>query len=187
MRMQRLNGGRRQRGYIMVMLLGLMTVMGILLMKAMPYVVAEVQRDLEDELVFRGESIARAIRLYQARTGMYPTSLDTLIKVRPPILRKVYKDPMTPDGEWNLVTAVQAGASGNTAGLPIVGVRSKSQRDSYKVYKGKTIYSDWVFSASDNLLGIPGVTPTGTTSDASGNASGTKNGGTSTDSSTDKK
>lgn len=69
---------------------------------------------------------------------------------------------MTPNGEWDLVTAVAAGASGDTTGLPIAGVRSRSQRDSIKMYKGKTMYSDWVFSAADNILGIPGTGPTGT-------------------------
>ncbi len=146
----------RQRGFILALLLGMMTVMGIFLMQAVPSVIVEVQRGAEEELIFRGEAMARGIRLYQQRTGAYPTRLEDLMKVRPPVLRRLYKDPMTPDGEWDLLTAVAAGASGDKTGLPIVGVRSRSQRDSIKMYRGKTLYSDWVFSAADDILGIPG-------------------------------
>jgi len=146
----------RQRGFILALLLGLMTVMGIFLMKAVPSAIVEVQRGAEEELIFRGEAMARGIRLYQQRTGTYPTKLEDILKMRPPVLRKLYKDPMTQEGDWDLVTAVQAGTSGDKTGLPIAGVRSRSQRDSIKMYKGKTLYSDWVFSAADDILGIPG-------------------------------
>jgi hypothetical protein len=146
-----------QRGFILALLLGMMTIMGIFLMKAVPSVIVEVQRGAEAELIFRGEAMARGIRLYQAKTGTYPKRLEDLMKVRPPVLRKLYRDPMTENGEWDLVTAVAAGASGNKTGLPIAGVRSHSQRDSIKMYRGRTIYSDWVFSAADNILGLPGT------------------------------
>jgi type II secretory pathway pseudopilin PulG len=145
---------RRQRGFILALLLALITVVGILLTKAMPSVVAEVQRDQEEELIFRGEAIRTAMRRYKAATGNYPTSLEALMKVRPRILRKLYKDPMTAEGDWDIVTAVQAGATGDTTGLPIAAIRSRSQKDSYKIYQGKTLYSEWVFAASDELLGI---------------------------------
>jgi len=138
------------------MLLGFMVVMGILMTKAMPPVITEVQRDQEEELIFRGEAIRNAIRRYKAITGQYPLKLEDLLKIRPRILRTLYLDPMTREGEWELVTAVQAGATGDRTGLPIVGVRSRSQKDSFKIYNGKTLYSDWVFSAAENLFGVPG-------------------------------
>lgn len=139
------------------MLMALMAAMGILLKMAMPSVITEVKRDREAELIFRGEAIARAIRLYRAKAGNYPTKLEDLVKVKPRILRKLYKDPMTPSGEWELVTAVQAGASGDKTGLPIAGVRSRSTDNSLAIYRGKTLYSDWIFSAADELLGVPGA------------------------------
>ncbi len=150
------NARRRERGFILALLLGLMTILGILLMKAVPSAIVEVQRGAEEELIFRGEAIAKGIRLYQQRTGSYPTRLEDLMKLRPPVLRKLYKDPMTADGEWDLVTAVPVGASGDKTGLPIAGVRSRCQKDSIKMYRGKTLISDWVFSAADDILGIPG-------------------------------
>lgn len=148
-----------QRGYILAMLLGAMTVMGILMTKAMPSVITEVQRENEEELIFRGEAIAKAIRVYKDKTGAYPTSLEALLKVKPRILRKLYKDPMTPNGQWEVITAVQAGASGDMTGLPIAAVHSRSVRDSFRNYHGKTLYRDWVFSGTDDIFGIPGVSP----------------------------
>jgi type II secretory pathway pseudopilin PulG len=145
-----------ERGYILVMLLAFITIMGILLTVALPNVATEVQRDQEAELIFRGQSIANAIRLYKARTGGYPLNLEDLTKIRPRIIRKLYLDPMTRDGEWDLITAVQPGASGDKTGLPIVGVKSHCQKDSFAIYQGKTLISDWTFSAADNLLGVPG-------------------------------
>jgi hypothetical protein len=38
----------------------------------------------------------------------------------------------------------------------MVGFHSSSNGNSFRSYRQKTIYSDWVFSATDNLLGIPG-------------------------------
>ncbi len=138
------------------MLLAFITIMGIFLTVALPNVATEVQRDQEAELIFRGESIANAIRLYKAKTGGYPLNLEDLTKPRPRIIRKLYQDPMTPDGEWDLITAVQPGASGDKTGLPIVGAKSRCQKDSFAIYQGKTLISDWAFSAADNLLGVPG-------------------------------
>lgn len=150
---------RSQRGFVMVMLLALITIMGILLMKGIPAITTEVRREQEAELIFRGESLAKGIRLYAAKTGHYPNDLEELEKVRPRIIRKIYKDPMTESGEWDLIYAVQPGVSGDTRSLPIVGVKSKSQLDSFKTYNQKTIYSDWAFSATNNLLGLPAGQP----------------------------
>lgn len=146
----------RQRGFTMALLLAMIVVMVIATMAAVPKATAVVQRENEAELIFRGEAIANALRLYKARNGTYPVSLDDLIKVRPRILRKVYKDPMTREGDWDYLYQVQPGASGDTAGLPIVGVRSKSMKDSIKTYGNKTLIHDWIFSADANILGLPG-------------------------------
>jgi type II secretory pathway pseudopilin PulG len=147
----------RERGFILAMLLAIIVAMGILLTAALPSLRAETQRDQEAELIFRGEAMAAGIRAYRAKTGGYPLSLEDLGKLRPPVVRKIYKDPMNGDGDWDLITAVQPGASGDTTGLPIVGVRTKVQENSYRIYNGKTLTSDWAFSAAGNLLGVPGT------------------------------
>lgn len=145
----------RERGFTMALLLAMIVVMVILTMKAVPMARTVVQRDNEAELIFRGEAIANALRIYKAKTGAYPTDLNDLMKVKPHILRRVYKDPMTQEGAWDFLYQVQPGMTGDTTGLPIVGVRSKSLKDSIKVYQNKTLIHDWVFSADANILGLP--------------------------------
>ena len=145
---------RTQRGFTMALALAVAVVMGLMLMKAAPLVSAEVQRENESELIFRGEAIGAALRIYAAKTGRFPTDFEDVMKLRPRILRQKYKDPMTPGGDWEYVTQVQPGASGNTEGLPIVGVRSRSTKDSIHIYQNKTLVRDWLFTADQNLLGI---------------------------------
>jgi hypothetical protein len=147
----------------MALALAMAVVMGLMLMKMAPAVGAQVQRENESELIFRGEALAAALRIYAARTGRYPTNLEEVMKIRPRILRQKYKDPMTPEGEWDFITQVQPGTSGNTEGLPIVGVRSKSLANGIHIYQDKELVHDWQFSAVQNLLGVP---------DAVGNALG---------------
>lgn len=145
---------RTQRGFTMALALAVAVVMGLMLMKAGPAVSAEVQRENESELIFRGEAIANALKIYAAKTGRYPKDLDEVMKLRPHVLRQKYKDPMTASGEWEFVTQVQPGASGNTEGLPIVGVRSKSTVNGIHIYRNKTLVRDWLFSGDQNLLGV---------------------------------
>ncbi|WP_243320472.1 MULTISPECIES: type II secretion system protein [Geothrix] len=144
---------RTQRGFTMALALAMAVVMGVMLMKAGPLISAEVQRENEAELIFRGEAIAAALRVYFAKNNRYPTDLDEVMKVRPRILRQKYRDPMTSSGEWEYLTQVQPGASGDTQGLPIVGVRSRCEKDSIHAYQGKTLVRDWMFRADENLLG----------------------------------
>ena len=145
---------RSQRGFTMALALAMVVVMGLMLMKTAPAVSAEVQRENESELIFRGEAIAAALMTYSTKTGRYPTDLEEVMKVRPRILRQKYRDPMTPDGEWDYITQVQPGASGNKEGLPIVGVRSKSMVNGIHIYQTKELVRDWQFSAVQNLLGV---------------------------------
>jgi hypothetical protein len=68
---------------------------------------------------------------------------------------------MNPSGEWDRVFAVQPGASGNTQGLPIVGVKSKVEKEGFKLYRGKSLYSEWAFLATDSLFTLPTASPGG--------------------------
>jgi type II secretory pathway pseudopilin PulG len=145
-----------QRGFTMALALAMAVIMGIMLMKIAPAVDAQVQRENESELIFRGEAIANALRIYAAKMHRYPKDLDEIMKIRPRILRQKYLDPMTPDGEWVPITQVQPGVTGDTTGLPMVGVHSRSEKDSIHIYQGKTLVRDWRFTADQNILGVGG-------------------------------
>jgi len=71
------------------------------------------RRENEEELIFRGNQYVKAIALYQKEHGgAYPTSLEILVKpgVRQlRYIRKLYKDPMAPDGKWGILLADPTG------------------------------------------------------------------------------
>jgi competence protein ComGC len=141
----------KERGFTMALALAMVTVMGIFLMVAMPILATEVQREKEMNLIFRGEAIANALRLYNLRMGKYPTQLEELMKIKPRVIRQLYTDPMT-EGTWEYIYAVQPGVSGSTEGLPIMGVRSRSERNSVVVYQKKSLIHDWAFTAIPNYI-----------------------------------
>jgi len=91
----------------MAALLVSVAVMGVLMAVAMPVWRHAVTREKEAELVFRGEQYARAIGLFMRKhPGTFPPNLDVLVDQK--FLRKKYKDPMTQDGEFQLLYAAQA-------------------------------------------------------------------------------
>lgn len=89
----------------MLLVIVLMMALAIIAMTVTaPYVVTQIKRDREDELIHRGKQYQRAVRLFYKGTGRYPTSLAELQNMQNlRFLRKLYKDPMTPDGEWRII------------------------------------------------------------------------------------
>jgi type II secretory pathway pseudopilin PulG len=80
-------------GYAMAALLVGLAVMAVLMSVALPVWRHEMQREKEEELVFRGQQYVRAIRLYQAKTQTLPPSIDVLVQGR--YIRKKFKDPIS--------------------------------------------------------------------------------------------
>ena len=86
----------------MAALLVALGVMAVFASVAMPVWRTVVQREKEEELIFRGEQYVRAIRLFQRKfANAYPPTVDLLLEQK--FLRKKYKDPMTTDGAFVLV------------------------------------------------------------------------------------
>lgn len=98
-----LEGQGAVRGYAMAALLVTLGVMSVMMSVALPVWRHQAQREKEAELVFRGEQYARAVGLYQRKMGpgTVPPNLDVLVQQK--FLRKKYKDPMVPDGEFQIV------------------------------------------------------------------------------------
>ncbi len=97
----------RQKGYMLLAVMLLVTMMLLALSVALPRVTQQIKREKEDELVHRGKEYAMAIKRYYhspASRGTYPTSLEQLESANHMrFLRKRFKDPMTIDGEWKLI------------------------------------------------------------------------------------
>jgi type II secretory pathway pseudopilin PulG len=112
-----LEGQGRERGYALAAVLISVAIMSIVMTALLPVWRQQMQREKESELAFRGEQYARAIYLFQTKNGgQFPPSIDALVQGR--YLRKKYKDPMTPDGEFLplSVGANQPGPQGGPAG-----------------------------------------------------------------------
>ena len=90
----------------MAALLVAIAVMAIMMSVAMPVWKHDAQREKEAELVFRGNQYVRAIRLFQAKTRSFPTSVDMLVQQR--FLRQKYLDPIT-GKEFNYLGAAMVG------------------------------------------------------------------------------
>lgn len=96
-------GRRGEAGYNLVMLAVAVTLLNIALAASLPAISAAIQRDKEEELVFRGLQYAEAIRVFQNRFQRPPVRLEELIEVEPRSIRQLWKDPMTEDGKWALI------------------------------------------------------------------------------------
>jgi type II secretory pathway pseudopilin PulG len=64
-----------------------------------------IQREQEEELIFRGKQFMRAIELWQRKfPGTYPTTIDALLSTgNTRFLRKKWKDPLTNAFSWRLI------------------------------------------------------------------------------------
>jgi type II secretory pathway pseudopilin PulG len=96
----------------MVALIVAMSIMAILMTVAMPTWRQMAQREKEAELIFRGQQYARAIGLFQKKSGpgVLPPNIDALVEGH--YLRKNYKDPIT-GGDFDVL---QAGGPANAPG-----------------------------------------------------------------------
>jgi type II secretory pathway pseudopilin PulG len=97
-------GSNSQKGYVLLMVLFLLAVLTITLLAASQSVVTQIRRDREQEMVHRGQQYVRAIRRYYRKFGRFPAKiedLETANNIR--FLRRRYKDPMTPSGEWKVL------------------------------------------------------------------------------------
>ena len=71
------------------------------------------RRDKEEELIFRGNQYVDAIIAYRKEHGgQFPLNLEDLYKPGPRRLRyirKLYKEPISPDGKWGLLYMMPGG------------------------------------------------------------------------------
>lgn len=102
----------RESGFAFLMALLLVAIVVITSTVVMESVAVRVRREREQEMIWRGNQYARAVRLYYHKVGRYPQSVDDLMEGVPDdhFLRQVYKNPMnTEDGTWRFIYVNQAG------------------------------------------------------------------------------
>ena len=101
-----------ERGYSLVALLALMTVVMIAMTAAAPSIRQQSRRERELEAIARGEEVAEAIRQYVHYARRLPASMEELQKGPPVGTRNVQvlrasaaRDPLSESGEWRLIKA----------------------------------------------------------------------------------
>jgi len=95
-------------GYMLLILVFIVFSISIGLLVAVPLWQTQMKREMEEELIFRGNQFVEAIRLFQTKTpGTFPKNFEELIEEK--CLRRMYKDPMTSSGEWNIIMPIQEG------------------------------------------------------------------------------
>jgi type II secretory pathway pseudopilin PulG len=93
---------RRDAGYAMAAILVALAVIAVVVSMALPAWRMVLQREREEELVFRGRQYVRAVQLYQRKfANAYPPSIDVLVQQR--FLRRKYKDPVNGDEDFEVV------------------------------------------------------------------------------------
>jgi type II secretory pathway pseudopilin PulG len=103
-------GARRERGYALVALLALMTVLMISVMAAAPSLTQQARRERELEAIARGEEVAEAIRNFIHIAKRPPTSMEELLEGAPLGTKKIQvlresasHDPLSKSGEWKTI------------------------------------------------------------------------------------
>jgi len=163
----------RQKGYILIILMVAIFILSIGLLVAIPVWETQLQREREEELIFRGKQYVEAIRVFQMKNpGSFPKTLDELIEEK--CIRKLYKDPMSEDGEWNIILLSKEIAAKPKAGVQkvlvvpqsalfavqspgIIGVVSSSSKKSIKIYNEQETYDKWLFFYGQDPQKMPDV------------------------------
>ena len=103
------NSHASQHGYVLLVLLIFLTLLIIAATAAVPTIKSQIRREREQELIRRGQQYARAIKRFYAKFGRYPNRLEELEDTnRLRFLRRRYKDPMSPDGQWRIIRVGQS-------------------------------------------------------------------------------
>jgi type II secretory pathway pseudopilin PulG len=173
-------------GFTLAAVVVIMALMAIFLTIAVETASFQQRREKEEELIFRGNQVVEAIRIFRARNGRFPINLNELVVAKPRVLRKKWPDPMTGVPDWEPVflgeegTTVAGGGVGpaatptpgpvkgpkpgpGTKTGAIIGVHSRSCDEAIKLYDGRTRYCEWKFYFDPNKQAgprPPGPVPT---------------------------
>jgi type II secretory pathway pseudopilin PulG len=130
-------------------------VIGITLTTGSAYWSTIMKREKEKELLFSGDQICRAIEgYYNGAPGggskVYPASLKDLLKdsrylATKRYLRKIFKDPMTKDGQWGLIQAPGGKIKGVYSLSKDTPLKTADFKKDYAVFEKAGTYSDWRF------------------------------------------
>ena len=111
------------------------------------------QREKEVELLYRGDTIRKAIGAYvfgPGGSGRYPQELEDMVQdQRSPqvtrYLRRVYEDPMTGMADWTLIRAPDGGIMGVASSSKDAPLKVRGFNAADEFFRDATCYCDWQF------------------------------------------
>lgn len=162
-----MTGSTAQRGYTLVAIMVFLAILTITVMVVVPTVYKVMQREREEELLFRGKQYAMAIMNFQRRQGRLPLELKELMKTQPRSARKLFKEPMCDCDDWGLIHA------GDPWPRPHVDLNSTDGAADTNPTRPRTSTS----SPFPSTYGMP-PSGAGSTDGGRGSSSGTGQGGT---------
>ena len=92
-----------EKGHLLLVAIVLITTLTVLLAMAVQPVATQRQRLKEQQLIYRAEHLTEGIKRFYLTRGHFPFELKDLLDNEPRLIRQLYADPMTDDGEWTLV------------------------------------------------------------------------------------
>ena len=101
-----------ESGYALLMAVFMAAVVLIATAAATPSLLQQGTREKEEELIWRGQQYARAVRLHYRKYGRFPQSMEDLTKAKNEVrfLRRAYADPMNrADGSWRMIYITPTG------------------------------------------------------------------------------
>lgn len=149
----------REAGFTFLGLMFAVAIAGIALAGTGALWHMESRREKEKELLFIGEEYREAISSYYSKSPgeakQFPEKLDDLLQDKrfpnpTRHLRRLYREPMTSDGEWELIR--QEGR--------IIGVASRSPEEPIKIagfgpgqneFEGAVSYTEWRFISNGGV------------------------------------
>lgn len=137
--------GSGEAGILYLALLFSVVLIGIATAVAAPLWRTVVQREKEEELLFRLREFRQAIAAYQAAHKRLPQKLEDLLEDKTQLvtrryLRRIYPDPMTGKADWEV--EFQVDRAGVVSGIK--DVHSRSPGIGLKRVRGKgERYQDW--------------------------------------------
>jgi type II secretory pathway pseudopilin PulG len=158
-------GRRAERGFTYLGLLFAVALLGLALGAAGTVWSVVRQRDREQQLLWTGGEIRRAIGHYyhSAPGGLhaYPRSLQDLTEDdRGPVvvrhLRQAYRDPMSPNGEWELIRGSDGGLTGVASKAQGQPMKQKGFREADRSFEDADCYCDWRFVFVSEMQKAPG-------------------------------
>jgi len=95
---------------VLIVVMMIVTLLMVALSATLPSVYQEGQREVEEEVLFRGNQYARAIALFHRQFNRYPVNIKELMGTNNiKFLRREYRDPLDREGKWRFVHANAVG------------------------------------------------------------------------------